>query len=351
MNYPGNPVFPTSIPLLADQSVPSGAAIDTSLEPLRDADLWLRAMLLTLEDEIDLLTSQTIVAPAGTVAAFLDWSGGGAGGGYGVPGSEAIGNTITCGGGGGGGAVRRHCIVPIIGGGSYAFVRGDGGDPGLVGGDSTFTRVTGSLLLAVARGGAPGCFGGSALAYVDFNGNNQTPQYVFARGGAPVRRQAAIGGTAYDDFGPEASMSANLHHNATHHAGGFGVSDNFSNLIKSQRLSTGNYSPDGYIGGIGGTAGATAAAGILRGGGPGGGGGAGAFGGGGDGGNGSNAVASGDSLPGSNGQSALANTGGGGGGGGSSGSVSSSHTAGAGGTPGSGGSGRCRIRWIRRGGV
>lgn len=281
----------------------------------------------------------TWTCPRGVSNGFIIAGGGGGGGGAGVAGPIAVSDTVTSGGGGGGGAVRVVRSVDLVAGEDYAVVIGAGGAPSTAGGDTTFTRVSGSVLLVSARGAEPGCNGGTAVAYVDFNGNASTPQYIVSPGGAPTRRGWAAAAAHH----LPAAGSLNVYRELTPQAGGFGASNNVSS---SSRVTTGNYSPDGYAGGLGGSTGSNAAT-VLRGGGAGGGGGAGAFGVGAVGGDGSSAVSGGDSAAGSNGASAAANTGGGGGGGGSSGAVASGHSSGAGGTGGSGGSGKLIILYVK----
>lgn len=282
----------------------------------------------------------TWVCPRGVTEVELVMVGGGGGGGKGLVSPSS--SYVSSGGGGGGGAILGRFRAVTIPGDSYLVYVALGGAAGSSGnggsgGDTTFTRVTGSTVLATARGAAGGVAASEGPGYCDFNGNSVTEYHRFAMGGSPLK-------TSNDAFPGESSFLSSLHRNTTPQHGGYGVSSNLGDATITQRLSRGRPSPQNYLGGLGGTPG-TDYSGAVRGGGGGGGGGAGPYGDGGNGGAGSNGTTGSASVGSAGSAPPSDNTGAGGGGGGSAGFGNVASAFGGSGAAGS--SGHCLLLYVK----
>ncbi len=339
--YAGNPAtFPVDYTLQDDSVPPTAAAMNPALEALGDRTAFLFARLFGGE-VVEMVASDTVTAPEYAVAAILDGWGGGGGGGAGTFNDDA--DSHGSGGGGGGGARRCFALVPIVGGEDYEVVIGGGGgggavtfdDPdwlvgyGLVGGDTTFTRETGSVLLARFRGAGGGgkgerdnSLGPNAMSY----GHPGTSVRGDSPGGSGILLVQTTEDPNHFLLLPE-------------QYGGAGITSN----NPRDDIFRGGPSPEGFLGGVAGNNNSSSS-GSYRGGGAGGGGGAGPGGDGATGGNGGAPNSGGSGGAGTAGGSAAPSTGAGGGGGGAEGGGST--TAHAGGAGGVGGSGFLRIVWL-----
>jgi len=365
--------------LADDSDPPTAGPMNVGIEAALDNTKYLKSRIdasKCVPVVTEFLADGTITIPAGALPwiEFEGCGGGGAGGHGGIsaaPAAERPDASIskpsltTSGGGGGGGAIKNKGFAPVVPGQAYNVAIGAGGvgTDGLFGfgnngGDTTMTRVSTADVIVTCRGAGGGhpstpIFGAGFHAAFCPNednalstGGNQN-QFVFARGGRPVRMnegevEAPANPTIYEY----------MYSNQTPQAGGLGTCACWPIETAGAYGSPaprGNDSPEGFHGGTGGTpghhapAGGGTTAGFFDpiGGGAGGGGGAGPYGDGGAGGDGSAAVASGASAAPAAGTSAAANSGAGGGGGGGAGGAHTHTTAGA--VPGNGGSGRLRV--------
>lgn len=336
--YTPTPAQITTVTLPDDGDERVAASVNTPLEQLADAIAFLQAGTQST-DVVTTPGSSTLTAPDGAFAAILVGSGGGGGGGGG---SAAGADARSCGGGGGGGAREQIAVVPIVGGEDYTVVIGAGGAggagsddrspggqaaQGASGGHTSFTRVTGTVLLAKFKG-ARGGLGGTTT---DGAGAGQV---TFAPGGPDIVVDMVVPPNNLTTV-PFVGMMAAAQR------GGAGLTAG----IAYQNYQSGGASPNGNSGGTSGIVDDTTA-GSYYGGGAGGGGGASMYGNGGGGGDASAPNNAGAATSASPGGSAGAAAGGGGGGG----CGGASADGGSGGDGGDGGDGKLTVVWLLKGG-